>query len=237
MKFRFPILNDILNRRAKKKPSDNNWLDIAKVAIPTILGSMAASTDLLTRLLSQVPRAALIIQAVLPVALLGACIYVVSSRVEEKETRIQRISRYFVYTFPEAARTTAKLALLPLAILAGYSFWGILPNGLAGRNYIAGCICNATDGQPVTDGFVEVLNAVGGLESVRPERLDDIGFFYSDLRWWGSRPVLLRVSGSTCKPEPISINEGVERFSGCQGETPSSVQLGKFFIWSVACKP
>ena len=234
-----PLIGDFLNRRAKTRKSDQTWLDVAKVAIPAVVGGTLTLTDALLKLLAPLPAVGLLLQAAVPLILLLVCLYALVSRVDELEQADFPASPRQVlrYRFNEPLRNAAKVAILPLSLLVGYYVWGVLPNGLARRNHVAGFICRASDQKGVTDGTIEVLDLAGEVVSNQPLTLDDLGFFYSELKWWGTRPHSLRLASPTCATNRILIGDASQVGLSCPQDQESGVNKPeKYKLWVLTCR-
>src|SRR5262245_55575132 len=130
--FSIPVVGDFSNGRATTRKSDKTWVDIASVAVPTVLGGAFSLTDFSTRLLSSLPGAALFLYAGLPLVLLVICLVVISSRekIENHSAGFRPEAspiNHWIYRFSEAARLTAKIVLLPLSCLTAFYVWDVLP--------------------------------------------------------------------------------------------------------------
>jgi len=234
-----PLIGDFLNRRAKTKKSGQTWLDVGKVAIPAMVGGALTVTDALLKLLAPLPGVALLLQAAVPLILLIVCLYAVASRVDEQEpgdfpSSPRQVLRY---RFTEPLRNAAKIASLPMALLAGYYAWGVIPNGLAGRDHVAGFICRASDQKGVTDGTIEVLDLAGEVVSKEPLTVDDLGFFYSELKWWGASPHSLRLSSPTCGTNQILLRDASHVGLSCPQDQEAAVDKPeKYKLWILTCR-
>jgi hypothetical protein len=207
--------------------------------VPATLGGIFTVTDAALRILAPLPDAALILQAFVPAALTAICASVVSSRAEDVSgggfpDGPKKILRY---RFTEPERITAKIALLPLALLTFINANNVIPNGIAGREHAAGFICRASGESGITDGVVEVLDVAGGVVSVQPQQLDDTGFFFSDLRWWGGKPHSLRLSSQSCPTTQILIRSSLGRGLSCPRDQDQIVERPmEYEIWMPTCK-
>jgi hypothetical protein len=93
-------------------------------------------------------------------------------------------------------------------------FGTILPNKFAKRAQISGYVCSRSEGTPI-QGSIELLGMNGDTTSVRPEILDDHGFFVSDLRPWGFKPVEVRVFSISCPANKATLQRELVRQDGC----------------------
>jgi hypothetical protein len=232
-----PLVGDILDLRAETRSSDQSWLGVLKIAVPAALGGVFSITDLALKLLAPVPGAAIVLWAGVPVGLVVVCVSVISLSVKEVSDGAfphGPIKKYR-YRFTNPERVTAKIALIPLILLAGYYVWSILPNRLIRQNHVAGFICRS-DQAGITDGVVEVVNVAGGIVSKEPQQLDDTGFFYSDLKPWGSRPYSLRVSSGSCGAAHLMISDTAQNGAGCPHDEDQRIDRPQeYMIWTITC--
>lgn len=234
-----PILGDIFDLRAETRVSKQAVIAVLKIAIPETLGGIFSITDLALKLLTAFPAMALIIWVGVPIALVIICISVISSRISEVTGGgfLAGPQKKYKYRFNNPERLTAKIALLPVGILAGYYIWNVLPNRITRQDHVAGFICRATDQSGVTDGVVEVLNVAGGIVSQEPQQLDDTGFFYGDLRQWGSRPYSLRLTSQSCSSTQIIISDSAQTGTSCPHDQDKQIDRPeKYKIWTLTCK-
>jgi hypothetical protein len=135
----------------------------------------------------------LLIPIISAAGLLTVCIYVAFAKTR---TAVSGSS-----AFPKYPKTIRVLGLTGMVLLTGITLvriWKARPNFVDGQEYEAGFLCDATNGQPLSEGKVIVLSRAGNPMS-QPQELDSRGFFYSELQKRAFLPGELQVYSPTCK--------------------------------------
>jgi hypothetical protein len=203
-----------------------------------VVGGVLTVTDSVLKLLAPLPGTVLIMQATVPLILVIVCLYAVASRVDEQVPTNSPSGPHQIlcYRFTEPLRNAAKIASFPMVLLAGYYAWGVIPNGLAGRDHVAGFVCRASDQQGLTDGIIEVLDLAGEAVSKEPLTVDDLGFFYSELKWWGASPHSLRLASPTCGTTKILLRDASQSGLSCPQDQEAAIDKPeKYKLWILTC--
>jgi hypothetical protein len=239
---RLPLLRDYWNLRAASATDGGSFVDVLKVAIPTVLATLLTVAEQVTKLLAFAPNAARVLQALLPAVCAVICSYVVC-RVEKPRKinasagfATQRDEERPVYAFSEPARVTAKVLLPLFALLAVISLNEVAPN-VGPRHVLAGYLCRLENGNPVAAGDVDVLNVSAQSAVVAPDIVGDDGFFAIPLRTWAGRPRVLRLRTKGCQPEDIDVTRSHGNSACCPAGTPDPTRRGDYPIWTVPCRP
>lgn len=136
----------------------------------------------------------LLIPIISAAGLLTVCVYVVfvRSRAADSSSAVS-IPRY-----PKYIRAIGLIGMVLLIGVVSVRTWKARPNFVLGQKYEAGFLCDATNGQPLSEGTVTVLSRAGNPMS-QPQDLDSRGFFYSVLQKRAFLPGELEINSATCK--------------------------------------
>jgi hypothetical protein len=235
------FLSDLLDRRAEPKESGQTFLDIAKVFIPSIVASVTPIYGPISDALNSVPGAARIIRVLVPVTLCILCVYIIVIRAAEKRKQVgfgqenARESKYY-YRFTNPIRQTAKLILIPLLCLAAYEVKAAIPNKIAGRERYTGYICGAIDGNGIEGVLVDAQDRFGKVVSVSQATTDDTGYFVLAVKHWDEKPASIRVQGTSCQMQILTMASGAETLSGCPAKKEDLPPRPKADLWRLVCK-
>lgn len=238
---RVPLLRDYWNLRAAAPPDAGSVADALKVALPTVLATALTVAEQVTKVLTFIPNAARVAQALLPGACAIICGYIIAKIAPSQKPdaaagfATHRQDPQPVYAFPSAMRTTAKVLLPLLSAAAIVSLNEIAPN-VGPRNLLGGYLCRLHDGAPVAAGEVDVFNVSGQSAVVAPDIVGDDGFFAIQLRTWAGRPRVLRIRARGCEPEEIDVTRSHGESTCCPGSTPDPARRGEYPVWNVPCR-
>ena len=238
----WPLIGDLFDARARSTPSELDPLDVFKVTLPVLLGSLLTFEDFVGRMLSAWTSAALYVQAAIPVVLFLICCHLIMSRKRRKVAGSigfgdPQTQEELFYRSSQPLRVFAKVVLLPLFLIASIEVWGVLPNYLSGRTHLAGYLCETTTGRPLSGATIKALDKVGAPVSEVAETVDDAGFFYLDLHPWKVHPWTLEAVIPHCQQAmTLQVNAPTTEIQGCPGSlyfgrTPN----GTFPTWRVPC--
>lgn len=239
--IRIPIISDIFDKRAKSKDGDFSVLDIFKVSLPAVLGSLLTIGNTIGEALSSWISVAIYIQASVPLLILIACCMLISRRVLINGTSLgfneKPNHQEYSYRHSAGERTVAKLLFFPLLFITANEIWGLVPNKIAGKSYVAGYLCNSVDGTPKQVGTIEALDSFGNSVSKSFELLDDEGFFFIDLKPWGIAPEKLRVESPDCDQKILSMHDAYSDGYRCPSSSRRNAQKNRVFpVWRFQCK-
>jgi len=91
----------------------------------------------------------------------------------------------------------------------------LTPTRLFGPPAISGLVCAATTGEPIVNATITVVSDLGTTASVNSERVDDRGFFFSDLRPWAPKPKFLKISAQLCPTQLLGIGDPLSSPKTC----------------------
>jgi len=136
----------------------------------------------------------LLIQIISAAGLLTVCIYVAFARWRTADSG----SGGSLPRYPKYIRALGLIGMVLLTGVVSVRIWKARPNFVRGQDYEAGFLCDATNGQPLSEGKVTVLSRAGHPMSPSQE-LDSRGFFYSELQKRAFLPGELQIYSETCK--------------------------------------
>lgn len=224
-----PIIDDFLDRRAKSRTCDRTWLDVCFVALPPSIIAILTVSGLLTRdHLWLTP----VLDVLIPLLCALGVIFVLRARMspERRDLGFRAREPQQVYRYCSAARTTAKIALIPMIGITTAAAWASAPNIVRGRD-ACGYVCNA-DGTALS-GYIQVIDRNG--EPLASTELDDRGFFFVRLKALRTAPVGIEVLNSHCV-DPRQTWDTTRRGTSCPRERVESPQTGIVPIWIFTCR-
>ena len=133
--------------------------------------------------------------------LLIASLYIIRAKKErsiEIALASSQPSRLVEYRYNRSFRVFCMAGAAALSIIIFIRLWQILPNAFTGKTYVSGFVCSAKTGEPIMQGTVEILGYGDIVISHAPQKLDDRGFFYSELKQWTVSPITLQIVGTNC---------------------------------------
>jgi len=215
------LLLDFRDRRAAVFQSDQTWLAVLGGGAAAMVAALPI-VSALSGFVIHVPYVQMVLYGGLPLLALAVLLYLVSSRIQSSSTDnailVDNATAPSRYRFPQAQRITAKVLVWPVLAVFVVELVAVMPNGIANRKYVAGYVCSLAEGTPV-HGSVQVLDMNGDITSKSIESLDDHGFFVSDLRPAGFRPVALQVQSILCSTRTINLPRSRQIQTGCVNDS------------------
>jgi hypothetical protein len=236
--MRLGPIADLWDGRAAVTSAPARPFDVVRSLIPTALGAAVAIMDPAAKLLGSQPGTVRAIRLVVPVAFLVVSIVVICSRTRSAPSRVgfaaKRDAPTPSYRHGKAARTTAKLALLPLSCWFTYQVVHDGPNWMFRRRAVSGYVCTA-NGTPIRRTAIVVKDDLKTEVSGRGFT-DDNGFFRAELRPWGKRPAIIEAVVDDCADPTTSIEEAHSSSNGCRDDELGVIQQRSTMEWTISCE-
>lgn len=201
-------------------------------AIGAASACVAALETISRTLLAGLSWAEIVIPIVSALAILCACLYIVTAK-RQVASEVAPDTHRLEPRYGANVRRFAKAGAVGMIALLSLRLWNIRPNFVGSRDAIDGFICTAGSGAPFGDGVVEVLSRSGAVMSTA-ERLDDRGYFYADLQRWALRPVAVRFRGDGCRDrQTISLESGRR---GVCSAARQAIPTESALEWAIVCE-
>ncbi len=184
------LISDLSDKRASVRV-DGGVHEGLKLTVPSVLATWSGVSRLGSIFLAAYPFLSILVDALSSVAGLVGAVYIISSTVPNPSSLI---ADRLQYRYGQFLRRCAKIALPPLLLLALYGLWRAAPVGLAKHDRLAGFVCSTSDGGPIPNANVSVLNERGALISTPAFPTDSTGYFIARLNWWANSPASISIS-------------------------------------------
>jgi hypothetical protein len=211
------LFADLIDKGAKQRPEEATLRDVLFVIVPGVLGTASVVSNFWSFVFASDLYLSFWIKSVLSLLLLFVAIVVIVSKHRILLTRVILHPEGSAgegesysgkqYSFTKRIRQTAKLFFLPLVLISILAIWNALPCGVVHEGYISGRIA-ANESTDKIDGVIRIQGIAGDTISERPERLDDVNFFYCRLKRWASKPEFI-VLETPDRQLRIRIEDGV----------------------------
>lgn len=229
------FMRDLFDCNARPRTGET-ILDVLKIGIPVIVGSIAPIAGPLSSLLDQVPGAARALRFAVPIVLFAVCVHIIrDKRIVARPPGFETTADEQEYRFGQPSRLVAKVALLPLAALALFQGYAGAPNWLSRQSSLSGYVCLA-NGVPVDRSTtVDAVDADGYVVSRESVMVDDNGFFVIAYLPWARRATSLTIGDGKCGKRSVPLSAATEGLHCAADTLPPPSARSRRSLWSVAC--